>query len=158
MRLRQPTVRTVLSSRIPRLPISFTPRFFVRSLALFGPALVLPSSSSAFPLLAPSLLTASSTSSSPFILLFRFLSRGDAPRTRAHFFSSVPGLSMDDTASAASGGKDAPRRRFSAGLNPASGARGVYRVSRRSRTSARVLISRRFSIIRHTIRTAYRRN
>lgn len=27
LRLRQPTVRTVLGSRIPRLPISFTPRF-----------------------------------------------------------------------------------------------------------------------------------
>ena len=29
LRLRQPTVRTVLGSRIPRLPISFTPRVFL---------------------------------------------------------------------------------------------------------------------------------
>lgn len=93
LRLRQPTVRTVLSSRIPRLPISFTPRFFV-----CPPSSLLPSLPLYLSLSFSQRASSSSATSSPFILLFRFLSwwwRCSRRATRKHVLFLFSSSSQD---------------------------------------------------------------
>lgn len=112
------TVRTVLSSRIPRLPISFTPRF---------PHSLPPSPPS--PPLGPSLHVLSRFPSTVFSANvsfhspFHFLLRGASPTSKRIFFLYRE-LSMDDTELAAIGGEDAPRRRYLSSVNPVID--GVY--------------------------------
>lgn len=92
------TVRTVLSSRIPRLPISFTPRFprfapYLRDYRRPPPL---------FPLYHPfSTFSASVSFHSPFYFLLR-----SASTTSERIFFLYRGLSMDDTMLTAIGGEN----------------------------------------------------